>query len=213
MNRWLESRIFWGVLLILGGVMFLLQNLGFFEIGGLFWSLLLGLAGVFFLSLFFQNRANWWALIPGFTLLSVAALIAVGYLFPRLSEALGGVIILGGIGLSFLVIYIVQRENWWAIIPAGVMLTLASISLLENVASLETPGIFFLGLGLTFALVALLPTNEGRQRWAWIPATVLLLMGMFIMLAAGQWIGYLWPVALILVGGYLILRTLRPQSQ
>lgn len=209
MTRWLESRVLWGALLILGGVMFLLQNLGIITFGDLFWAVLLGLAGVFFLSLFLQNRANWWALIPGFTLLSIAILITLSRLAPQLSDVFGGSIVLGGIGTSFLVIYLFDRRNWWAIIPAGVMLTLATITVLGEVATgIEVGGFLFLGLGLTFALVALLPTPQGQMRWAWIPAGILILMGLFIAAAAGELLGYVWPLALILVGGYLILRTL-----
>ena len=149
MIRWLESRILWGSLLILGGVLFLLQNLGMFELGDLFWALLLGLAGVFFLSLFLQNRANWWAIIPGFTLLSIGLLIALGRLAPSLAQVWGGSIVLGGIGLSFLVIYLLDRGNWWAIIPGGVMLTLMVIAGLGNAfTGIETGGRVFIGLGV-----------------------------------------------------------------
>ena len=73
---------------------------------------------------------------------------------------------------------------------------------------METGGVFFLGLGLTFAVVALLPTSAGRMAWAWIPAGVLALMGLLLMAAAGNLIGYLWPLVIILAGGFLILRTL-----
>jgi hypothetical protein len=61
--RWLESRILWGIVFIVGGVLFLLQNLGILWLGNLFWIVLLGLGSLFFLSFFLQNRANWWALI------------------------------------------------------------------------------------------------------------------------------------------------------
>lgn len=211
--KWLESRVLWGTLLILGGVMFLLQNLGLFEFGDLFWALLLGLAGVFFLSVYLQNRANWWALIPGFTLFGVASLIALTRLAPRLADNWGGSVVLGGIGLAFVAVYLAERSNWWAIIPAGVMLTLAAVAGLdETFAGIETGGIFFLGLGSTFALVALLPSHQGQMRWAWIPAAVLMLMGLLIMAAAEDLIGILWPLVLIVGGGYLILRTFRPRD-
>ena len=84
MFRWLGNRLFWGILLILGGVVFLLQNLGYFELGDLFWALLFGLGGLFFLSVFFPNRANWWALIPGLTLLSIAVLLVTTRFLPLL---------------------------------------------------------------------------------------------------------------------------------
>ena len=68
-------------------------------------------------------------------------------------------------------------------------------------------------IGLTFALVGLLPTPRGPRsvRWAFIPALVLLIMGGVIFAAAEQLINYLWPVALILAGLYLVWRTFRPR--
>ncbi len=212
--KWLQSRVFWGALMILGGVAFLLQNLGVFQFAGLFWAFLFVLAGAIFLSVFFQARqVHWWALIPGCALLGIGAQIAVSELSPSLSDLLGGALVLGGIGLGFVAIYLANRESWWAIIPAGVLLTLAVVSSLEEASGMETGGVFFLGLGLTFALVALLPTQQGSLKWAWIPAGILLLMGVFFLASVEQWINYLWPVALILVGGYLALRAFLPRNK
>ena len=212
--KWLESRVLWGSLLILGGLIFLLENLGLFELGGLFWALLLALAGIFFVTMFAQNRGNWWALIPGFTLLSVALLVALDELAPSVSQWLGGSLVLGGIGLSFLAIYLVERQNWWALIPGGVMITLAVIAGLdEAMPGLGTGGIFFIGLGLTFTLLALLPGSQGQMRWAWIPAGILLVMGLLFLATAEKLAAYVWPLALILGGGYLILRTLLPRRR
>lgn len=208
--KWLESRVLWGSLLILGGVLFLLQNLGLLLLGNFFWALLLGLGGLFFISIYLQSRANWWALIPGFTLLSVTALMLVQQFAPGLGDNWGGGIILGGIGLSFFMIYLVERANWWAIIPGGVLLTLAAtVGLEQFFPGLETAGIFFLGMGLTFSLVAMLPNPQGEMRWAWIPAGILLLMGVIFMAAAGELLKYIWPAALILAGAVLLLRSLR----
>lgn len=214
MFKWLGNRFFWGILLILGGVVFLLQNLNVIQFGGLFWALLFALGGLFFLSVFFPNRANWWALIPGMTLFSIALLLAIGYFFPAFTEIWGGSIVLGGIGLSFLLVYLVDRNNWWAIIPFGVLFTLAVVAgvgaLLPGFA---TGGIFFVGLGLTFALVAVLPTVHGAMWWAWIPAGVLVSMGLLLVLISGQVVGVVLPVALIGVGLLLILFTMRPRTR
>ena len=210
MLKWLESRVLWGVILIVGGVAFLLQNLGYFQFGSIFWAILLALAGFFFLTIFFTSRANWWSLIPGFTLLSVAFLIVAEAFLPRLGDVWGGSIVLGGIATSFLAIYLVDRKNWWAIIPSGVLYTLAVVAGIDNFYSgVGSGGIFFIGLGLTFAVLALLPVAEGKLRWAWIPAGILFAMGVLIFAAAERFIGYLWPLALILVGGYFIYMTLR----
>jgi hypothetical protein len=205
--NWITSRTFWGVLLIIGGIIFLLENLGLIAIGEAFWGILLGIAAIGFLSVYFSNRENWWALIPGIVLLSVGALIILNVLFPGDTGALGGVIVLGGIGLAFLLVYLTNREHWWAIIPAGVMLTLSVVVLLgEVITGFEVGGIFFLGLGLTFAVVAILPTPHGQMKWAFIPAGVLIFMGLLITAALSPLINYIWPVALILAGLFLVFR-------
>jgi hypothetical protein len=206
----LESRILWGGLLVLAGVLFLVQNLGFFRVGDLFWVVLLALAGVFFLSIFLQNRANWWPIIPGLTLISVGVIVLMNWISPDHGERWSGSIILGGIGLSFALIYLIARQNWWAIIPAGVLFTLALIAGLEEFfPAFGTAGLFFLGLGLTFALVALLPNPQGDMRWAWIPGGILLLIGSIFLVAGENLLVYVWPVILILAGGLFIVRALR----
>jgi len=208
--RRFEARVIWGILLIAGGILFLLQNFGF--LGGMLaflWVLIFGTAGAVFLFVFLTNRAHWWAVIPGFALLSLAALIALDQLVPEIGDAWGGTLFLGGIGLSFWVIYFVNREHWWAIIPGGVMLTLALIAGLASVLEgIETSGVFFLGLGLTFGLLSFVPTPQGRIKWALIPAAVLLVMGLLLGAAAAPLLNYLWPVALILAGLYHVFRTL-----
>ena len=205
--NWITSRTFWGVLLIIGGIIFLLENLGIVAIGEAFWGILLGVAAIGFLSVYLTNRENWWALIPGMILLSVSALIILNTIFPGGTGELGGVIVLGGIGLAFLLIYLTNRENWWAIIPAGVMLTLSIVVLLgEVITGFEVGGIFFLGLGLTFALVAILPTPHGQMKWAFIPAGVMIVLGLLITAALSPLINYIWPVALILAGLFLVFR-------
>jgi hypothetical protein len=205
------SRILCGVLLIAGGVIFLLENFGYLTIGALFWAVLLGLAGIAFLSAFLSNRQNWWTLIPGMVLLAVAVLIFLDYAFPQGTGDWGGVIVLGGIGLSFLLVYLSNRSNWWAIIPAGVMLTLVAVVLLEaTLTGFETGGIFFIGLGLTFALLAILPGQpdqpQSQMRWAYIPAAVLLAIGLLITAALTPIVNYVWPLILILIGLFFVIR-------
>jgi hypothetical protein len=209
MFKWLGSRIFWGAVLILGGVMLLLQNLGNFEFGGLFWGALFLLGGIFFLSAYLNNHANWWAFIPGFPLLGIGVLILLDVLAPQLSNVIGGSIVLGAIGLAFLAVYLVDRRNWWAIIPAGVMLTLTLIVAFgEQLGGMAAPSILFMGMGLTFALVAVLPNNPaGQMRWAWIPAGILFVMGVAFSLAAGNLVGLIGPAAMILGGLYLLYVT------
>jgi hypothetical protein len=142
-------------------------------------------------------------------LLGIGFSVSLNTIAPSLSSTLSGPIVLGSIGASFLVIYLLNREYWWAIIPCGVLLTLAIVISLENLLTdMGFVSIFFLGLAATFALVAFVPTAEGKMQWAWIPAIVLALMGVIFGAFSGAFMAYLLPIALILGGGILIFRTL-----
>jgi len=199
-----QRHIWIGILLVVVGILFLLQNLGVFgEFGQAIWALLFAVGGLVFLWVFVSNREQWWAVIPGCTLLGIAALIGLG---DRLG-VLAGVFFLAAIGLSFWIIYLTRRDFWWAVIPGGTLFTLALVAgLSDTLPGLETGGVFFLGLAATFALLSLLRTPEGRMKWALIPAGALAIMGLGLMVATGNLINILWPVALILFGAYLLLR-------
>jgi len=207
----LSSRLLWGLVLVIGGILLLLDTFGIFKGGALFWTIVSGVAGLLFLSLYVTNHDNWWALIPGIIFLALSATIGLNSFLPGFSDTnLGGTIILGGIALSFLLVYLADRGNWWAIIPAGVMTTIAIVAVLDsNTSNIASGGIFFLGLGITFALVAILPTSVGQMRWAWIPAVILGIMGVLILIAEENLINYIWPSAIILAGLLLVIRSLR----
>jgi hypothetical protein len=204
----LGLRVLWGVLLIAAGILFLLDSLGIIAFGDVLWPVLIGLASVVFLVIFATApQSNWWAAIPGFVLLGLAGTIALDELAPQVGETWSGSFFLGGIALAFWVIYLINSEHWWAVIQGGVLLTLAVVAgLSEVLEGVDVGGIFFFGLGLTFLLLALLPTPEGRLTWSFIPAIVLLLMGALITAAAAELINYVWPVALVLGGLYLLYR-------
>jgi len=212
--RRFDVRVIGGILLILGGILLLLQNLGF-PAGPLafLWAVLPGAGGAVFLYLFVADRAKWWAVIPGFALLSLAALIPLNEFLPDVGDAFGGGLLLGAIGLAFWVVCLANREQWWAVIPGGVLLTLGVVAGLSSILpGIDMGGPFFVGLGVTFALLSVLPTPQGRMRWALIPAAVLLVMGLVMTAAATGILKYLWPAALILVGLYLIFRLLRSRA-
>jgi hypothetical protein len=209
MLKWLKSPVLWGSLLIVAGILFLIQEIFKIQLGSIFWGVLLGLAGLFFILIYIGNRLNWWALIPGVTLVGVGLATILDVLLPGVGGILGGLLVLGGIGVGFIGVYISDRRQWWAIIPAGVMITLAVISVLDSLLSdLGTGGLLFFGLGITFAVLALLPGEQGKMRWAWIPAIVLVIVGLLITAAAEQMLLYLGPAALILGGLFIILRTI-----
>ena len=134
MNRTKNStNLLVGLLLVGGGVLFLLSNLGLFDgLGSVVWSLIwvlaFGAGSALFLITFLRDyRENWWAAIPGMTLLGLALAALFGEIMPGLS-GLSGPIFLASIGAGFVLVYIAVPENWWALIPAGVMLTLGAVA-------------------------------------------------------------------------------------
>jgi hypothetical protein len=171
-----------------------------------FFGMIFLLGGLAFLSLLFSG--NWWAVFPGAALVGIGILI----LLPESLNNLGGMIFLGCLGLAFWVVYLMNRiDHWWALIPAGVLTTLAVVTVLPNrIGTFETGGVFFLGIAATFLLVALL---VGMQ-WAYWPAAVLGILGAVGLVTQMEIGNYIWALALIVVGAYLLLRyfTNRPSE-
>lgn len=198
-----DPRLLLGILFVLGGLLSLLDAMGVISNGGgIFWGLIFAAGGLIFLYMLINNRENWWAAFPAFTLLGLAA----SSFLPRSLSAYDGLVFFAGISLGFWWVYITGRDRWWAIIPAGVLLTLGIVSSVDNVISdAASGGLFFLGLGVTFILVALLPGGHGRS-WALIPGAVLLIFGALLGTPFRGFTDYLWPAVLILLGGYFVLR-------
>lgn len=206
--RRIDPRLAIGILLVLGGVLSLLDVQGVISnAGGIFWGLIFGAAGLVFLYMLFNDRSQWWAAFPGFTLLGLAA----SSFLPDSLETYKGLAFFAGISLAFWWVYFSDTQRWWAIIPAGVLLTLGIVSVLDNVNGLQTGGSLFLGLGLTFILVAILP-GGGSRSWALIPGIILLLFGALLGTPFFGLADYFWPAVLILLGAYLVFRFFRRQS-
>ena len=210
MLKFSHIRLVIGLMLILTGIMSFLQVSGIMtfdeKIVGLATAVIFTLVGVFFLALLFAGEQNWWAVFPGAGLLAIGALIALSLLLPQFAW-LGGSLFLGFLGLAFGWVYTSNHNRWWAIIPGGVLLTLAAVSLGDRLPFLDGGSLFFLGLAATFGLVYLLPTGAGRMSWAWIPAVVMLAMAVFIGLTSQHAMNYLWPVILIALGLFLAYRS------
>jgi hypothetical protein len=197
-----DPQIVFGLLLLTGGVLALLQTMGYLEnASDVFWGGMFIALGLLFLSLLVGG--HWWSVFPGFTLLALGILVFL----PDNLDDFGGFIFLGGIGLSFWVTYATSpRERWWALIPAGVLTTLAGMTIAaERFGEFETAGFFFLGLSATFLLVALL----AGMRWAYWPALALGVMGVLGLASLFEVANYIWAVALMGVGGFLLFQYFR----
>ncbi len=200
-----QSRLIWGGILILAGILFLLQELNI--LGNAFqylWLILMAAGGGVFIWIYFTKKEQWWAIIPGLTLLglSLSGLDSLLNFYPGSNWT--GAVFLGCIGLAFWLIYLRRQDQWWAIIPGGVLLTLAAVAGLEKILDWSEV-IFFLGLACTFALVGILP-NQLDTRWAFIPAAVLAVLGVALFAPFKSAMLLIWPVALIALGVYILFR-------
>ncbi len=217
MKRSMGGSTLVGLVLICAGALFLLQNFGIANfVTAAIWALLFAVAGLVFVGVFALNRDNWWAIIPGFTLLGLGGLIGIGTLFPALAGGAASLFFLA-IALSFWVIYATHRDNWWAVIPGGTLATLAVIVAISagpgGADGRWVPAILFLGLAATFGLVYFLPTPQGRMTWALWPAGILATMGLLMGAFLGQLAGIIWPLILIAGGVVVLLRTMQRRAE
>jgi hypothetical protein len=212
MMKSMNWRIVGGGLLIFVGVMTLLETLNIVPFTDVLWGGLMGVGGLAFLVYLLGNRSQWWAILPGIVLLSLSALILIETLFPMVHEDVGGMIFLGGVALAFWLVYAMQVQRWWAIIPAGVLTTLAGTVFFYTFTVLDG-GIFFLfGVALTFAMVAILPGLPGKRTWPWIPAGILFGISALALFSTLNWGSYFWAILLIAAGVFLLIRNIFPRE-
>jgi hypothetical protein len=208
MNR-SRATVFWGGGLLLLGILLLLQNLRILpSLVEVIWLAIFAIGGVAFLGVYVGDRQRWWALIPGGALLGIAGIMALEAFFPG-RGALASIIFLLALSSTFLAVFVFHRENWWAIIPGGVLLTTAVVALLDQVApDFEAGAVMMLGLAATFGVLSTLETPQGRLRWPLIPASVLLAVGLLLLASSVGWGMWLVSLLLIVGGAYMVFRSL-----
>lgn len=134
-----------------------------------------------FLFVYFKDRKKWWALIPAYFLL----LIALVLLFTEvlgLGDEFIALILMPGFAVPFLFVYFMNKERWWALIPAYVFLLIGALITLDEFFVIGdkfiAPGILG-GIGLPFLYVYF---RNRENWWALIPAYALLALGTMILL-------------------------------
>jgi hypothetical protein len=171
---------------------------------GLFFTL----AMIFFL-VYLSKHANW-AAIVAFVMfvLSFLPLLAM-----TTRPEISGVLFFLAISLPFLFIYFRSAEHWWAIIPAGIMLTMAILIAIILLTGTPSTGldphianaIIFAGMAFTFAIVGL----RHHRSWALMLAVLVVLiaiMATFIHNPSNS-----WALFVVATGICLIYNALRPR--
>lgn len=197
-----------GVMLFLALTTLLVDSAGGEWVGTLFlWLIALG-----FLGAYISKRTRTWALL-------VAYITAVLGIAPAMasSEAVGpyyGVVFMLAIAAPFFVVYFRRPGRWWAIIPASAMSLIAVIVVAGIAGWIRTENeggyvsaFLMAGLAGAFAVIWL---RHGKS-WAKIVTIVLGALAVAAVLFAAH-SAVLWPVAIILVGLYLLYSSMRTKA-
>lgn len=186
------------------------------EVGGglvVFW-LGLGFLAIYFVGKAVSGMTSPWPVIPGGILAGIGILVALASL---VAPEFQGPIIVGGIGVGFLIAYFVTKLYGLAVpgcimlgIGGGVALTQAVV--LEPNAGSAEAGLILLGMGAGFVLIYILDLLYSRASnwWPLVPGLILLVLGAILYSAGAapdvlKW----WPALLVLGGLWAIVSGLR----
>lgn len=196
-----------GVMLFLALTTLMVDTIGGEWVGAMF-LLMIGLA---FLAVYLNNQTRTWALIVAyiFGVLSIAPMLAAG----GDMAAYFGSVFLFAVALPFFYLYFRSADNWWAIIPAGVLSVIGVITTLA-IAGLINDGtrggyvnaFMMAGLAVVFGFLWL----RHKKAWARIVAIVLAVVAVASVFFVSSY-EIFWPVAIILGGIYLLYTALRPK--
>jgi len=212
MNRNGTTGLWWGLLLVVGGVLWLLEITHTVSVHPFVVATFFILAGLGFATDFVRHEASWWAAMPAGALLGLGALIAFVE-GTQASGEWGAAILLASTGVGFGATYFRSHSHSWTLIPAGLLVGVAVIVAAVPVAR-GGPGVAVVVLGLlaaALAAFALIPIRGRRMLWALVPAAILGVVAGF--LAQGQekvlepfnWVA---PLALLVVGLAVVARNL-----
>jgi hypothetical protein len=197
-----KQSLIWGGLLVLFGVVLLLET--FTDLTAWVWVGILVTGGLGVFAVYLIDRSDWGLLIPAYVLWAVALLIALITLNVLRDESVA-TYVLAAVALPFVVTFLRDRAQWWALIPAyvlvavGVMVWLIGQGVLND---LLIPAYVMFAIAIPFIVVY---ARDSRQWWALIPGGIMTIIGLAFLIAeaAAQYVG---AVALILVGVWILVR-------
>ncbi|HET6380783.1 MAG TPA: hypothetical protein VFH63_07070 [candidate division Zixibacteria bacterium] len=206
-----HASFWWGIVLLAAGVLWLLDATKVLALGGTWVGLVFVIGGLAFASLYARDEGGWWAAIPAGVLIGIGALIA----FVETTDApdeYGPSMLLGAMGLGFAAVYLRERRHWWALIPAGVLLSVGLMVGLVPVFGDDEylVAVLFGGLAATFALLALVDVGDRRMRWPVIPAVGLALFAAVFAVGAAdllERLEWLVPAGMVVAGLLIVWRT------
>jgi len=197
-----KRGVIWGGLLILLGGLLLMDQ--FTDLTDWVWVAALVFSGLVALGVYLSDRSEGWLLLTAYILLVIAGLITLITL-NLLPDELVAVYVLLAVALPFLGVFLRDRSQWWALIPAYVLLAVALMNWLMEagiLSDLLVPGYIMFAIAIPFFVVYGFNT---KQWWALIPGGILTIIGIvfFISETAVQYIG---AVLLVITGMWILGR-------
>jgi len=212
-----KHRLAWAVFLLFAGAFLLLNNLKVFrEFGDGIWGGLFALVGLVFLIWFLIDRQRTWRAIAGFPLLTIGILLLLTWRGIDLG-VWQAALVMFGVALGFWTVLLSGHDNWWALIPAGVLTLMGVlIGFQARLSEAAWLAVFFLGLAVVFGLLYLLRLGQQDTGWAGVPAAAFLLIGIVTLAGASNLAGPVaqwWPILLLVAGVIMLILALRsPKS-
>ena len=197
-----KQALVWGSLLIFFGVVGLMEV--YIDLTLWVWVAILVAAGLAVFGVYLTDRSQWGLLIPAYVMWAVAGLVALITLNVLQDEAIAAYV-LTAIALPFLVVYIRNREQWWALIPAYVLLAVGlMVLLLESgiLSDLLVPAYVMFSIAIPFLVVY---ARNRQQWWALIPSGILSIIGIAFLIAEAA-VQFIFPAILIVVGIVILVR-------
>jgi hypothetical protein len=138
--------------------------------------------------------------VVGWVLIALGVLFLANTLLPTFDAWLAPWMF-GALGIVFLAWYASRPERPWPILAGGSLLSIAAVTAWTETTGLDGGTVFLLGLAVTFAAYAAAPPQSIHRRWGyWVGAACLVLA----VLATG--FSWAWPLVLIALGAWLLLR-------
>ena len=197
-----KRGVIWGGLLILLGGLLLVDQ--FTDLTEWVWVAALVFSGLAALVVYLSDRSDGWLLLTAYILLVIAGLVTLITL-NLLPDEFVAVYVLLSVALPFLGVFLRDRSQWWALIPAYVLLAVALMNWLMEagiLSDLLVPGYVMFAVAIPFFVVY---GRNTKQWWALIPAGILTVIGIvfFISETAVQYIG---AVLLVVTGLWILVR-------